>query len=149
MRDKFVTRKFLLRGSDQVSALVALIPNLPIDPEKPLEVLIREEPKQRGLDLNGWYWATLTEISEQAWVGGRQYSKEVLHEYAKLNIMPDEIVTKDGVVRSKWLQMPDGSPVAISTTELEKGCFTEYVRACEAWGASLGVIFTDVRHNES
>ncbi len=140
-RTHFATRKFLLRGPDQVRALVALIPNLPVDPDRPLEIIVREEAKERKLSKNALYWAILTEISEQAWLHGNQYSKDVWHEYAKKEIMPNMIKTKDGETRSKWLDSPSGSPVVISTTCLEDRCFSEYITALEAFGAGLGVMF--------
>ena len=141
-RTHFATRKFLLRGPDQVRALVALIPNLPVDPDRPLEIIVREEAKERKLSKNALYWAILTEISEQAWLHGNQYSKDVWHEYAKKEIMPNMIKTKDGETRSKWLDSPSGSPVVISTTMLEDNCFSEYITAVEAFGGGLGVRFS-------
>ena len=141
MHTKFQTRRFLLRGTDQVKSLLALIPNLPVNPDHPLEILIREEPKERKLSKNALYWALLSEISDQAWLHGRQYSKDVWHEYCKSNIMPDKIITKDGETRSKWLDSPSGSPVVISTTMLEDNCFSEYITAVEAFGGGLGVRF--------
>ena len=56
MRPKFQTRQILLRGQQQVDTLLFLIPNLPLDAENPLEVLIREPVKQRGIDQNGLYY---------------------------------------------------------------------------------------------
>ena len=148
-RTHFATRKFLLRGPDQVRALVALIPNLPIDPDKPLEVLIREEAKERKLSKNALYWALLSEISDQAWLHGKQYSKDVWHEFAKKEIMPNMIKTKDGEERTKWCDSPTGSPVAISTTMLEDECFGNYITALEAFVAGLGVRFSTPRPRES
>jgi hypothetical protein len=141
-RQKFETRKIYLRGELQREAALALIRNLPADDAHPLEVLIREEVKARGLDANGYYWLRLTEIAEQAWFNGRQFSKEVWHEYARQNLMPDTITTKDGEIRSKWIESPDGAPVVISTTNLERRCFAEYTEAVEAFGAGLGVHFS-------
>lgn len=140
-RPKFETRSILLRAPLQRDALLALIPHLPLDPAKPIEILLREQVKARGLDANGLYWVRLTEIAEQAWFNGRQFSKEVWHEYCRQNVMPDQITTKDGTVRSKWEETPDGSPQVISTTLLERKCFAEYITAVEAFGAGLGVHF--------
>ncbi len=137
----FQTRKFLLRGPDQIHALMAMIPNLPTDQDHPLEVLIREEPKERKLTKNALYWVLLSEIADQAWLHGKQYSKDVWHEYAKREIMPNTITTKEGETRSKWCDSPTGSPVVISTTCLEDRCFSEYITALEAFGAGLGVMF--------
>lgn len=141
-RQPFATRKIILVGPNQRDLAIAAIGNAPIDPLRPLEVVIREEVKARGLDQNGLYWLRLGEIADQAWLRGRQYSKEVWHHYAGQNIMPEEITTKDGEVRSKWEDSPDGKPTVISTTRLEKRCFADYTTAVEAFGAGLGVQFS-------
>lgn len=140
MRDKFNKREIRLVGVQQRDIAVALLMNVPLDADRPLLMTVGEEPKKRGLDQNGYYWLRLTEIAEQAWFNGKQFSKEVWHEYARQNIMDDTITTKDGEIRSKWVESPDGSPVVISTTLLEKKCFADYCTAIEAFGAGLGVM---------
>lgn len=147
-RQKFQTREFLLRSDIQVATLLALIPHLPLDADHPLSVRIGEQIKVRGLDQNGYYFMRIGEIAEQAWIDGKQFSKEAWHEYAKKNIMPEEIITKDGEVRSKWEPTPDGDMSVISTTRLEKGCFAEYTTAVEAFGAGLGVMFSAPKGRE-
>ena len=47
-RQKFPTRQILLRTGQQLDIVMALLPNLPLDDENPLEVLIREPVKARG-----------------------------------------------------------------------------------------------------
>lgn len=141
-RPKFEQRKFRLVGELQLRSVMALLPNLPLDAAKPLEIIIREEVKARKLDQNAYYWLRLGEISAQAWIGGRQFSADTLHEYAKREIMPEEITTKDGEVRSKWEMLPNGERTVISTTLLERGCFADYTTAVEAFGAELGVQFS-------
>jgi len=96
-----------------------------------------------GLDQNGLYWLRLGEIAEHGWIAGRQYNADVWHQYCRRNIMPNEITLKDGTVRSKWLESPDGVMETVSTTQLEKTCFSEYIRAIEVFGAQeLGVHFS-------
>ena len=142
MRQKFPTRQILLRSDTQLAIVMALLPNLPLDEQEPLEVIIREPVKARGLDQNGYYFMRIGELAGQAWIDGKQFSKDAWHEYAKKNIMPEEITTKDGEVRSKWEPTPDGDMSVISTTRLERGCFADYTNAVEAFGASLGVMFS-------
>lgn len=139
---KFKQIKILLRTRRQVESLLSIVPHLPLDESHPLEVVIREEVKGRGFDANAYYWLRLGEIAEQAWFNGRQYISDVWHEYCKRHIMPDEITTKDGEIRSKWTETPDGELTVISTTVLEKSSFHEYTTAVEAFGASLGVKFS-------
>lgn len=132
---------YLANGQVQQS-LLSLIVNLPIDAENPLQITIGEKTKARGIDQNGLYWKRLTEIADQAYFNGRQFDKEVWHEYARQNVMPDEIVTKDGEARSKYVETPSGATTIISTTKLERKCFSEYITALEAFGAGLGVMFS-------
>lgn len=143
IRPPFSTRRIRLVGETQRETALALLRNLPVDESKPLEVVFREEIKARGLDANGYYFLRVGEMADQVWFNGKQYSKDVWHHYLKVNVMPEEITTKDGESRSKWIESPDGSMVVISTTQLERKCFAEYTTACEAFGASLGAIFSE------
>lgn len=147
-RDKYQTRTIRLTGQTRLQTARAILDNVPLDPEHPLEMVVREEVKKRGLDQNGYYFMRIGEMAEQAWVLGQRYSKEAWHEYAKKNIMPEEIITKDGEVRSKWEPTPDGGMAVISTAQLERGCFAEYTTAVEAYGAGLGVQFSVGRKGE-
>lgn len=137
-REKYRTRSIILLGDRQKEIACAAIRNAPAG----VEAVIREPVKVRGLDQNGFYWLILGQIAEQAWLGGRQYSKEVWHHYCGINLMPEQITTKDGEIRSKWEEVPDGDAVVISTTKLERKCFAEYTTIVEAFGASLGVQFS-------
>lgn len=143
MRQKFQTRQFLLRSESQVNGLICVLKNIPLDAANPLEAIIREQVKQRGPDQNSLYWKRVGDIAEQGWLEGRQYSKDVWHQYLAKYEMPEEITTKDGEIRSKWESLPDGTRTVISTTRLSKGCFAEYTAIVEAFGASLGVRFQE------
>lgn len=142
MRPKFATRQFFLRTDTQTATLLALIPHLPLDQDNPLEVVIREPVKARGMDQNALMWAgPLADIAAQAWVGGRQYSAEVWHEQFKREYLPEEYdpeLTKEGY--RKWDYTPAGDRVLIgSTTQLTKKGFSQYLEQVEAAGAGLGV----------
>lgn len=143
-RQKFQTCKIRLVGSQQLNAALARLQHVPLDPEKPLEVIIREEVKVRGLDANAYYWMRLTEIADQAWFCGKQYRSEVWHEYFKKEYLPEEFdaeLTKDGY--QKWVTGPDGERVLIgSTTQLTVKGFAMYLTQVEAFGAGLGVQFS-------
>lgn len=143
-RQKFQTCKIRLVGSQQLNSALARLQHVPIDPEKPLEVIIREEVKMRGLDANAYYWMRLTEIADQAYIDGRAYSSEVWHEYFKKEYLPEEFdpeMTREGY--RKWAVAPDGARVLIgSTTQLTVKGFAEYITQIEAFGAGLGVLFS-------
>jgi len=146
MRPKFETRVITLPTELSRESAIQLIRNVPIDPIKPLSITIEEAKRPRSLDQNAIMWIRLNEISTQAWLKGKQYGADLWHEHMKIYIMPDEITTKDGHKRSKWMELPSGALTVISTTQLEKTCFSEYIRAIEAFGAGeLGVQFSSNR----
>lgn len=143
-RHKFTTRQVFLRTELQRTTLLAIVQNLPLDDEHPLEVVIREPVKVRGMDQNALMWVgPLAEIAAQAWVSGRQYSAEVWHEQFKREYLPEDFdpeLAKDGYI--KWDFTPSGDRVLIgSTTQLTKKGFSQYLTQVEAFGASLGVQF--------
>jgi hypothetical protein len=147
-RDKFEQRRILLRTRDQVDRVLALVQNLPLDRDKPLEVLIREEVRGRKLDQNALMWVgPLADIAAQAWVDGRQFSAEVWHEFAKKEFLPEEFdaeLCKDENYR-KWDFDPAGDRVLVgSTTQLTVKGFSMYLEQLHAFGGSLGVQFHEV-----
>jgi len=142
-RDKFMPVRFYLSSRRILENLCNYLSTLPLDADRPLEVVIREPVRQRGLDQNGYYWHRLGEIAEQGWLNGRQFDSYLWHEYAKIHLMPDLVTTKDGIERSKWMESPNGSLAVISTKLLEKGCFAQYTQLVEIFGAQeLGVRFS-------
>lgn len=132
----------LIRSEQQKELLASKISNLPVDEDSPIQIVISEQTKARGLDQNGYYWLRLGEISEQAWSAGRQYHSDIWHEYAKRNVMPDMVEIKSGEIVSKFIDSPDGNAVIISTTQLSKKQFAEYTEMVESMGASMGVMFS-------
>lgn len=132
----------LIRSELQKDTLASKIANLPVDADNPIQVVISEKTKARNNDQNSYYWMRLGEIADQAWFSGRQYHSDVLHEYCKRNVMPDMVEIKSGEKVSKFVDSPDGHAVIISTTQLSKKQFAEYTEMVEAFGASLGVLFS-------
>lgn len=143
-RQLYTTRPFLLKTEQVRERLVLAIRNLPIDEVKPLEVVIREQVKQRKLDQQALLFAgPMRDISEQAWFEGRQHSVEVLHEYLKRELLPEDFdpeLCLDGYV--KWDIDPSGNRILIgSTKQLTVKGYSMYLEAVFAFGASLGVQF--------
>lgn len=141
-RNPIAKMTFLIRSDQQKELLARKIANLPVDSEKPIQIVISEQTKDRGLDQNGLMWKRIGEISSQGWINKRQYSKDCWHKYLKDNEMPEDVELKDGTIRSKWVEQIDGSRDVISTTELSARCFSEYITIIEAFGCSLGVLFS-------
>lgn len=147
-RPLYQTRTILLRAQAQKDLVHAAISNAPLDDEKPLEILIREQVKGRKPDQNSAMWAgLLRDIAEQAWVGGRQYRAEVWHEHYKALYLPEEFdpdLCKEGY--QKWDVTPRGDRVLIgSTTQLTVKGFAQYLTQVEADGSGMGVEFHTIR----
>lgn len=145
MRNRFATRTFLVSSEQVRDNLLAAVRNIPIDAKKPLQVLIREEVKARGLDANARMWAgPLKDIASQAWIEGKQHSAEVWHHFFKRELLPEEFdaeLCKEGYVKYEY--DPGGERVLIgSSTQLTVKGFAEYMTAIEAFGANLGVQFS-------
>jgi len=115
-----------------------------MDPLRPLQVVIREEPKKRKSDQNALMFAgPLRDISEQAWLDSRQFSIEIWHEYFKRQLLPE---TYDAELclesYSKWAVDPAGDRVLVgSTTQLTVAGMARYIEQIHAFGANLGVQF--------
>lgn len=142
----FQTRQIRIVGQMQKDTAIAAIQNLPVM-EKPLVVTIGEERKARKPEANAAMWAgVLKDISEQAWVSGRQFSAECWHSYFKAEFLPEEdhpnlreLAKED---YKKWEITPSGERICVgSTTKLTRYGFSLYLQQVEAYGASLGVLF--------
>ncbi len=148
MRQQFQQRTFRLIGHQQRDGLLALVRNLPIDPAKPIEVVIREEKRKRSLDQNALYWSgPLHDIADQAWIDGQQFGDKTWNEHLKREFLPDDLSAnfddrdvKDGY--RKWTTTPGGVCVLVgSTTDLTVKGMAEYLEQVYAYGARLGVQF--------
>lgn len=103
------------------------------DAEKPLRIIVTRDDKRRNAEQNARYWKLLSMISEQAWVSGKQFDKEVWHEmFARLYLPLHEVVLPDGEI----IQRRE------TTTKLSVGEFSEFMSRVEAHAATeLGVEF--------
>ena len=150
-REKVRIPPIYLRSRVQVDYLLRLLPNLPLDPERPVEVLIQEHKAKRKPSLNALMWAgPLRDIAEQAWICGRQYSAEVWHEHFKEAYLPDPDAPgfdPEHVVEGyrTWDIDPwKGNRVLVgSTTQLTDKGMRVYLEQVEAEAATeYGVQFT-------
>lgn len=144
-RAPYPPRKIRLVGDLQRESAIAAIRNAPIDADKPLECVIREEVKARKPDQNALMWVgPLRDIAEQGYVEGRTFSAEVWHEHFKREYLPEEFdpeLCKDGY--RKWDYTPKGERVLVgSTTDLTVRGFALYLKQVEAYAQmELGVQF--------
>ena len=90
--------------------------------------------RKRTNPQNRRYWGkgVLAQIAEQAQVNGHKFSPEAWHELAKRKFL--------GVV-----ELPDGSLIGKSSTNLTTAEFTDFSTQVEAWAVTeLGVTFYDL-----
>lgn len=93
--------------------------------------------RKRTSAQNRRYWGNgvLAQVAQQAVVNGKQYSAETWHEFAKRKFI--------GVV-----ELPDGSVVGKSSTNLSTVEFSEFSDRFEAYAATeLGVVFYDLENH--
>ena len=100
----------------------------------PMRLIVTTSSTKRNAEQNKRYWGfVLKTIAEQAFVGGKNFSAEIWHEYfARKFGVCDEVILPDGeiVTRRK------------STTEMNVGEFAEYMSRVESHATmELGVMF--------
>lgn len=151
-RPKVDFQPIYVRSEAQIALAVARVKSLPIDPDHPVEVLIREQVKKRKITLNQAMWAgPLHDIEKQAWVNGRQFRAEIWHEHFKERFLPDpdwENFDPTHVIEGyrKWDLDPwKGNRILVgSTTQLTDRGMKVYLLQIEAEAATeYGVQFTD------
>lgn len=148
-RPKIVPRIFRITSQSVIDAIMRLLPNVPIDPDRPLELVLREEVKARTLDQNSLMWVgPLADLAQQGFVRGEQFSADAWHEMFKREFLPEEddeelpLLVKDPQTYRKWAYTPRGDRFCIgSTTDLSKAGFSRYLEQIHAFGANLGVQF--------
>lgn len=142
---KFITRNIVLIDDARRNIAIAAVTNAPDG----IECVLREPVKVRKQSQNSLMWAgALADISSQAWIQGRQYSAEAIHEHCKREFLPEEDdpdlykLVKDVFTYQKWAYLPDDTRVCVgSTTQLSIIGFGAYLEAVYAFGGSLGVLF--------
>ena len=136
-----MNRKFILEAYSDIELLLKFLRSNCLSMAKQgrfLQVLVSEYKAKRSTDANSRYWAILSEIAEQAWVGGRTYSPEVWHVFLKQEYLPETCAK--GV--AKWDYLPDDTrTLLMHSTDLNTSEFSDYMAQVEAHGASLGVKF--------
>lgn len=125
-------RTFVLQNESATTALFAFIKaNAPVmaDEGRPLAVHVSEYKSKRNGQQNRLYWALLRDISEQAWIDGKQFSSEAWHSYFAGRFVG-------------WQDAPGGIKTPLTTTNLNVTEFSEYVEKIRAYAATeLGIEF--------
>lgn len=135
-----MNRLFILREPLHVESMIAFVRanwKAFADDGKPLSGLFSPYKRKRSSEQNALMWVWLTQISREAWIGGRQFDEETWNEHHKRLFLPER--TNRG--KDKWKYLPDGSRLlAISTPDLDTAEMSLYMTALEAYAATdLGV----------
>jgi hypothetical protein len=98
---------------------------------KPIVVEVGEYQAKRSTQANARYWALLEEISEQAYVDGKRFSREAWHTFFRDQFAPKE----DG---------PAGL-TPMSTSQMDKETFQRYTTQIELYAVeTLGIEFAAI-----
>lgn len=95
---------------------------------QPLVVSVDAYQAKRSGEQNRLYWSVLTEIAESVEIEGKCFSKDAWHEHFRSEFLPKQ-------------ESPSGL-VAISTSQMTKQQFADYVTRVQAYAANhFGVEF--------
>lgn len=98
---------------------------------KPIVVEVGEYQARRSTQANARYWALLEEISEQAYIDGKRFSREAWHTFFRDQFAPKE----DG---------PAGL-TPMSTSQMDKETFQRYTTQIELYAVeTLGIEFAAI-----
>lgn len=129
-----MSKVFVLRAPEHGHALVSYIKSLagPMAAAgKPLMVTVDEYGSKRSTQANARYWALLEEISGQAYVEGKRFSREAWHTYFREQYAPKE-------------EGPAGL-TPMSTSQMDKETFQRYVTMIELYAVeTLAVEFAAI-----
>lgn len=128
-----MNRTFILREQRNLDVLNAYLKGWEDAAKagKPFQVEVMPERSKRSAAANRYYFgAVITQIEDQAWLEGVQYSKEAWHEFFARKFL--------GVV-----DLPGGGRMAISTANLSPEEFKAFTWQVEEFAQrEMGVTFT-------
>jgi hypothetical protein len=101
------------------------------DAGHPLAVSITEAKSKRSTEQNRRYWALVTEIADQAWVDGKQFSKDAWHEH---------LAREFGVCKEVTLPSGEIALVRESTGDMDVATFSAFMQRVEVYASTeLGI----------
>lgn len=130
-RQKYQTKKILLRTEDQRKNAMMTIADLPLDYEQPLQITIREMEDQRKLIQNSKFHAMLGDISNQKeWVG----KKRSIDQWKVLMVSGHSIATKQGAEMVPGIE-GEYCNLRESTASMSIKRMASLIEYVQAWGA--------------
>lgn len=121
-----LSKTFVLRNDGNAAALYAFLKHnwrALAEAGKPLAVTVSEHKERRSTAMNARYWALLTAVAEQVWIGGKQFAPETWHEHMRESFAPKE-------------DAPSGGLIAMSTSRMDVEQFSAYMLAVELYAIS-------------
>lgn len=118
-----LSKTFVLRTEGNTAALWTFLKQnarAMAEAGKPLAVTVTEHKERRSTAMNARYWALLTCMSQQVWVGGKQFAPETWHEHMRESFAPKE-------------DAPGGGLIAMSTSRMDVEQFSAYMLAVELY----------------
>ncbi|CAB3729032.1 NinB/YbcN family protein [Achromobacter piechaudii] len=135
----------LLYGQSQLAALMDLLPRLPLDEERPIQVLIQEQKKRRTPAQNAfshaWYGEIAEALPEDDAVGWKSYCK--LHHGVPILRAEDEEFREayDGAIKGlAYEQKLIAMRVFPVTSRMNTAQLTKYADAVRDDFAARGVL---------
>ncbi len=93
------------------------------------------QKRKRSTEANRYYWLLLHAIADKLKPAQQGYTAETWHHYFKLRLLG-----------AKDVKLPNGKvvPVPLSSSDLDKTEFQDYVTQVEAWAAEHNVHLDDL-----
>lgn len=136
-REKYPTRKVRLIGANQKENAMQVLRNAPLDHEKPLEVIIREEKCKRTLEQSAKFHAMCGDVANQKqWVG----KKLSLDQWKVLFVSGHTVATNGS---SEIVPGIEGEFVNIreSTANMTLSRLSSLIEYVYAWGSENGIMW--------
>ena len=151
-RHKFLTRSIRLIGEAQRDTALALLNNVPLDAEKPLEVVVREASKDKSREQEERYHAMLNDIAKQCQHLNMALDldtwKRLAIDQFKRDTLKEPQCCAEYWARNQLSVIPslDGSAIVVlgeQSRRFPKAVASVFVEWLFSWGADHGVAWTD------
>lgn len=115
--------RIIMRGEQQREFALSRIKAIKVDPDAPMEIMIKPYKKNRSHDQNDLYWSWLTIIGDDL-----GYTKDEMHEeMMRKHLAPVSISTPAGIVE------------VFSTKKLKVGEMSDYLNKIDITAGQMGI----------
>ena len=136
-REKYPTRKVRIVGELQRDTAIAILQNAPLDANKPLEMILREEKCKRTLEQSAKFHAMCGDVANQKQWGGKKLS---LDQWKVLFVSGHTVATNGS---SEIVPGIEGEFVNIreSTANMTLSRLSSLIEYVYAWGSENGIMW--------